>query len=142
MSYFGTLSGYGLAPRRPPPVERKVLLLHGTTVPRAQSIIRQGGMSPGRAFFAMGMSNRDLARIFAERASQRSPRAGGPALLLTTVPESDFERIRRAGLVKAIPFDAADRPDLRLRRQWVVEPGGIELLNRAAEDWRMVRMRR
>lgn len=140
MSYFGTLTEYGLV-RRPPPGERKVLLLHGTTVPRAQSIIRQGGMAPGRAYFAMGMSNRDLARIFAERASARGQRAGDPALLLTTVPESEFERMRKLGVVRAVPFDAEDRPELRLRRQWVVEPGGIEMLNRAAEDWRMVRMR-
>lgn len=141
MSYFGAFAELGLV-RRPPPGERKVLLMHGTTVPRAQSIIRQGGMAPGRAFFAMGMSNRDLARIFARRAGARGPRAGDPALLLTTVPEADFERMRRLGLARAVPFDAADRPELRLKRQWIVEPGGIELLNRAAEDWRMVRMRR
>lgn len=141
MSYFGTIAEYGLV--RPRPLgERKILLLHGTTVPRAQSIIRQGGMAPGRAFFALGMSNRDLARIFAERASGRNPRAGDPALLLTTLPEADFERLRKLGLARAVPFDAEDRPELRLRRQWIVEPGGIELLNRAAEDWRMVKMRR
>ncbi|MCS7043408.1 MAG: hypothetical protein NZR01_11500 [Bryobacteraceae bacterium] len=117
-----------------------MLLLHGTTLARAQAIARQQGLAPQRSFFVLGMSNRDIARLFAIRASQRSPRAGGPALVLTALPETAFERMRRLGLFRAIPFDPEDRPELRGRRQWVLEPGGVEILNREADFWRAVPM--
>lgn len=148
--------GYiGLIPRRrpaPPPAppgmhngrrpaeQRKVLLIHGTTLPRARAIVAGQAMAPRRTFFALGMSNRDIARLFAARASQRSPREGGPALVLTALPESAFERLRRLQLLRAEAFDPGDRPELRNRRQWVLEPGGVEILNREAESWRVVPM--
>jgi hypothetical protein len=127
----------------PPPAERerKVLLLHGTTFPRARAIVERQAMAAQRTFFVLGPANRDLARLFAIRASQRSPREGDPALVLVTLPEESFERLRRQNLIRALPFDAGDRPELRNRRQWVLEPGGVEILNRDAEAWRMVRLR-
>jgi hypothetical protein len=144
MGYIGLVPNRG-APRPPaaaPPGrrggERKVLLMHGTTLPRAQAIIEHQGMAPQRSFFTLGLRNRDIARLFALRASQRSPRAGPPALVFTALPETAFERLRRLGLMRALPFDPEDRPELRNRRQWVLEPGGVEILNREAESWRMV----
>lgn len=147
MGYFGLIPRRGGAAPPPPPGpryarwgggERKVLLMHGTTLARARAILEQQGMAPQRSFFALGRTDRDLARLFAVRASQRSPREGGPALVLTALPESVFERLRRLRVLHAMPFDPEDRPELRLRRQWVLEPGGVEILNREAESWRMV----
>jgi hypothetical protein len=97
-------------------------------------------MAPRKTFFALGLANRDLARLFALRASRRSPREGEPALVLVTVPEAAFERLRGLRLLRAEPFDPEDRPELRNRRQWVLEPGGVEILNREADQWRMVRL--
>jgi hypothetical protein len=126
---------------RAPAEDRNVLLIHGTTLPRAQAITSRQAMAPQRSFFALGMGNRDLARLFALRASQRSPREGPPALVLVTVPEAAFERLRKQRLLHALPFDPEDRPELRNRRQWVLEPGGVEILNREADSWRMVALR-
>jgi len=125
---------------RAPAGDRDVLLIHGTTLPRARAITSRQAMAPQRAFFALGMQNRDLARLFALRASRRSPREGSPALVLVTVPEAAFERLRKQRLLHALPFDPEDRPELRNRRQWVLEPGGVEILNREADSWRMVGM--
>lgn len=132
---LGLVRGRGV-----PPQDRRVLLMHGTTLDRARAIAGNAAMAPGRAFFTLGMGNRDLARLFAQRASQRTPRAGPPALVLATMPESAFERLRKLGLMRAVPFDAEDRPELRNRRQWILEPGGVEILNREVEDWRAVPM--
>jgi hypothetical protein len=84
------------------------------------------------------MSNRDLARIFAARASSRFPAEGGPALVVVSVPEKTIDRLRQLRLFRPLPFDSGDRPELRGRIQWVLEPGGIEILNRDIEDWRIV----
>ncbi len=143
MGYIGLIPRRGPPPRGPvgpqwPAEERRVLLLHGTTLPRARAIVEHQAMAPQTTYFALGMSNRDIARLFALRASQRSPREGPPALVLTALPEPAFERLRRAGLFHALPFDPGDRPELRNRRQWVLERGGVEILNREAESWRMV----
>lgn len=133
------LDGFGLVTGRGVPAQdRRVLLMHGTTADRARAIVGRSAMAPGRAFFTLGTGDRDLARLFAHRASQRSPRAGPPALVIASMPEQAFERLRKLGLMRAIPFDAGDRPELRGRRQWILEPGGVEILNREVEDWRAV----
>jgi hypothetical protein len=148
MAYIGLVPRRGRMPPAQPPGrprvpagERNVLLIHGTTLPRAQAITSSQAMAAQRAFFALGMGNRDLARLFAVRASQRSPREGPPALVLVTVPEAAFDRLRNQRLLRAFPFDPEDRPELRNRRQWVLEPGGVEILNREADSWRMISMR-
>jgi hypothetical protein len=98
-------------------------------------------MTPQQTFFAWGWKDRDLARYFAERASSKRVRDGGPALVLASVPESVVDRLRRLGRFRMTGFDPGDRPELRNRKQWVLEPGGVELLNRGAERFGMVPMR-
>ena len=112
--------------------ERSVLLLNGTTNGMAALIKAQQFMPRHRTFFALGWSNRDLARQFALRAHAKRPNDGGPAMILVSVPESVLNSLRSQGLLRALPFDTQDRPEFRNRRQWVAEPGGIDLLNRGA----------
>lgn len=127
---------------RAPAGERNVLLIHGTTLPRARAIVSQQGLSAHKeAYFVLGRKNRDLARIFADRASRRSPGEGPPALVLVTIPESTFDWLRKNGLLGLRPFDRSDPPELRNRNQWVLKPGGVEILNRQAESWRLIPLR-
>jgi hypothetical protein len=129
-----TLPGGGTRP------ERKVLLFHGTTLAAAKGIRDKQAMTPAPTFFAMGWRDRDLARYFALRAANKRPRDGGPALVLVIVPEAVIDRLRQLRLFRMTGFDAADRPELRNRRQWILEPGGVELLNRGADSFGMVPM--
>src|SRR5690349_20249957 len=62
----------------PSAAARNVLLLHGTTAAAANRIRENQQFAPHQTFFAMRWKNRDLARIFAHRASSRNPRGGGP----------------------------------------------------------------
>ena len=65
----------------------------------------------------------------------------GPAGYLNPVPaslqgeicirERGFKQLR---LFKSEPFDPEDRPELRNRLQWVLEPGGIDILNNQIEE--------
>jgi hypothetical protein len=112
---------------------RNVLLLHGTTTAAANQIVGNQRFTPQRTFFGMDWKNRDLARIFAARAASRSPRDGTPALVAVSVPPDILEQLRRLGLFRLIPFDPGDRPELRNRTQWVLEPEGVRLLNWGAE---------
>lgn len=117
---------------------RNVLLLHGTTAGAGNQIRSQGKLSPQTTYLAVGWGNRELARIFALRASSRRPRDGGPAVVLVSLPPEIFERLRSLRLIRAIQFDAQDQPALRNRTQWVLEPGGVELVNRGAERFAVV----
>jgi hypothetical protein len=121
--------------------ERKALLLHGTTRIRSENILRSRAFAAQRLFFAYGWSNRDLARLFAQRVNSRSPQEGGPALVVVSVPEQTIQRLRQLRVFRSIPFDPEDRPALRGRRQWILEPGGVEILNRHIEEWRVVPLR-
>jgi hypothetical protein len=134
-------SGGGLAreisgtPRQQP---RSVLLFHGTTLAVARRIQADQRMAPQTTYLAFGWRNRDLARVFAHRASRRRPRDGGPALVAIAVAPDAYERLRRERLIRTIAFDPEDRPELRNRMQLVVEPGGIEILNRGADRFAVV----
>jgi hypothetical protein len=118
--------------------ERRTLLLHGTTAAAAQRIRENQAMAPQETFFALGWQNRDLARYFALRAAGNRTREGGPALVLVSVPATVVARLRGLGLFRMTGFDAGDRPELRNRRQWVLDPGGVDILNRGAESFGMV----
>jgi hypothetical protein len=61
--------------------------------------------------------------------------------VLVSVPEEPFVRMRTQRLARLLPFDPGDRPELVKRSQWVVEPGGVELLNRAAHRFAVVPVR-
>jgi hypothetical protein len=80
-----------------------------------------------------------MPRLLALRARKRSPRED--RLALVTFAEAAFEQLRSQRLLRALPFDPEDRPELRNRRQWVLEPGGVEILNREAGSWRVVTLR-
>jgi len=95
-------------------------------------------MAPQTTYLAFGWRNRDLARVFAYRASRRRPRDGGPAMVVISLAPEAYERLRRERLIRTIAFDPEDRPELRNRMQLVVEPGGIEILNRGAERFAAV----
>ena len=116
-------------------VERNAVLYHGTTRSRSKQIVEAEAFSPQTTYFALGPANRDLAEIFARRTQSRYPREGGPALVIISVPEETIDRLRQLRLLRPLPFDPGDRPELRNRMQWVLEPGGINLLNVNVEDW-------
>jgi len=128
----------GEVPPRPARQPRNLLLFHGTTLGVARKIQADQRMAAQTTYLTMGWRNRDLARVFAQRASRRRPRDGGPALVVITVTPEAYERLRRERLIRTIGFDAEDRPELRSRMQLVVEPGGIEILNRGAERFAVV----
>ena len=115
---------------------RNALLLHGTTMARARQIASSQALTPRQTYFAMGMSQRDLAREFARRAALKWPREGGPALVLVSVPESVVTRLRNLRLLVARGFDPGDRPQFVNRIQWVLEPGGVGLLNQGLNEIR------
>ena len=117
---------------------RNVLLLHGTTMAVARQIRTDRRMSPQLTYLTFGWNNRDLARLFALRAAARRPREGGPAIVLISLAPDAFERLRRERLIRTMPFDPGDRPELRNRHQQVLEPGGVEFLNRHAERFTAV----
>jgi hypothetical protein len=119
--------------------ERIARFFHGTTVVRAQRIADAAAFSPQRTFLALGESNRDLAVIFAQRTVSKHPAEGGPALVIITMEESSFESMRKRGLMRMIGFDPEDKPELRNRFQWVVEPGGVLQFNRDADEWIWIR---
>ena len=108
---------------------------HGTTKLRAQGIAAEGGFGVQRTFLALGQQNRDLAEIFAHRAVTRHPTEGGPALVMVTMGNDEFEAIRKSGQIRLIGFDPEDRPELRNRSQWVLDGNGVEQFNRQADDW-------
>ena len=120
---------------------RNILLFHGTTLAAARQIQADQRMTPQTTYLAFGWRNRDLASIFARRASQRRPRDGGPAMVLISVAPDAYERLRRERLIRTLPFDPEDRPELRNRTQLVLEPGGVEILNRGAERFAVVPLR-
>ena len=117
---------------------RHLLLFHGTTLTVARRIQADQRMAPQTTYLAFGWRNRDLARVFAYRASRRRPRDGGPAMVVISLAPEAYERLRRERLIRTIAFDPEDRPELRNRMQLVVEPGGIEILNRGAERFAAV----
>lgn len=121
---------------------RNALLLHGTTIERARQITDAQAFAPQQTYFAMGMSQRDLAREFARRAALRRPREGGPALALVSVPESVVTRLRNLRLLVPRGFDPGDQPQFVNRIQWVLEPGGVGLLNQGLNQVRAARVGR
>ena len=121
-------------------MERIAKFYHGTTVVRAQRIAAGAAFTAQKTFLALGESNRDLAEVFARRAAQRHPNEGGPALVIVTMPEAAFEVLRKQQLILLKPFDAEDRPELRMRSQWVLEMGGVPRFNQESEDWEWERL--
>jgi hypothetical protein len=115
--------------------ERIARFYHGTTANRAQLIASAAEFSVLRTFLALGDANRDLAVIFANRAVTRHPNEGGPALVIVTIAEAGFESLRKLGFMKMTGFDPEDRPELRNRFQWVLEPHGVQRFNQDADDW-------
>jgi hypothetical protein len=113
---------------------RIATLLHGTTAIRARRIVSAQAFAPQRTYFTMGRANEDLARIFALRASSRNQKEGGPAIIAVRVNEEVLARLRQLRMFRSEPFDAADRPELRNRLQWVLERGGIAIFNEAIEE--------
>ncbi len=118
---------------------RPELLLHGTTLQRARAIQASGRFAVQDTFFALGISNRAVARLFARRAAARRPGEGGPALVLVTLPQATLANLRANRL--AIPRMLQDPPDVRGRVEWLVRAGGVELLNRDFDDLRVVTLR-
>lgn len=120
-------------------VPRPDLLLHGTTLQRARAIKSGGRFAVQDTFFALGMSNRAVARLFAQRAAARHPGEGGPALVLVTLPQATLANLRANRL--AIPRMLQDPPVVRGRVEWLVRAGGVDLLNRDYDDLRVVALR-
>ena len=121
-------------------MERIAKFYHGTTVVRAQRIAAGAAFAAQKTFLALGESNRDLAEIFARRTAQKHPNEGGPALVIVTMPEAAFEALRKQQMMRLTGFDAEDRPELRMRSQWVLEMGGVQRFNQESEDWEWERL--
>jgi hypothetical protein len=121
-------------------MERIARFYHGTTVVRAQRIATAAEFAAQKTFLALGDSNRDLAEIFARRTAQKHPNEGGPALVIVTMAEAAFESLRQQQLIRLIGFDAEDRPELRMRSQWVLEMGGVQRFNQESDDWEWQRL--
>ena len=118
---------------------RIATLLHGTTATRARRIVSAQAFAEQRTYFTMGRANEDLARIFAIRASSRNQKEGGPAIIAVRVNEEALARLRQLRMFRSEPFDAADRPELRNRLQWVLERGGVAIFNEAIEEAEQLR---
>jgi hypothetical protein len=113
-------------PNAPSPKTEQVLL-HGTTLRRAQLIVAAGKFSPHESLYVVFQSNRDLAEVFACRKAARE--RDQPRIVKIVVEDSDFQSLRKRGKAKLIPFDAGDDPYLRSRNQWVILPSGVQSLN-------------
>jgi hypothetical protein len=50
------------------------------------------------------------------------------------VNEEALARLRQLRMFRSESFDAADRPELRNRLQWVLERGGVAIFNEAIEE--------
>ncbi len=120
------------------PANRQELLLHGTTLRRAQQIQASGRLITQTTYFALGFNNRAVARVFAHRAASRYPREGGPALVILSVPEETIQRLRQQRLL--IARQLADPPEVRGRLEWVLSSGGVDTINRNYEGLRVVRL--
>jgi hypothetical protein len=105
----------------------ELVLLHGTTLSRAQAIVASGQLSPHDPLYVVFRSNRDLAEIFARRKAAKE--GGLPAVITIVVDDSDFQNIRKRGAATLIAFDPGDAEYLRSRNQWVISPGGVQFLN-------------
>jgi hypothetical protein len=103
------------------------VLLHGTTVRRARTIVNDQRLSPHDPLYVVFRSNRDLAEIFACRKAAREH--DQPSLLTIAIEEADFQLIRARGDARLIPFDAGDAHYLQSRSQWVISPAGVQVLN-------------
>ena len=103
------------------------VLLHGTTLSRAQAIVTAGKFSPTESLYVVFQANRDLAEIFACRKARREHDL--PAVVRIVIDAVDFENVRRRGDAKLVPFDEGDDPNLRSRNQWVIMTGGVQFLN-------------
>jgi hypothetical protein len=103
------------------------VLLHGTTVRRAQTIVNDQRFATQDPLYIVFRSSRDLAEIFACRKAAREH--DQPSLLTIVIDEADFQLIRARGDASLIPFDAQDAHYLQSRNQWVISPAGIHLLN-------------
>jgi len=108
-----------------------MILYHGTTVPRAQTICAQQKFAPYKTFLVSG-DNIDLARWFAERAASRE--RATPAVVKLDVEEDGLNFMRRNGLMTLSQFSDGDNPRLIGRNQWVIEAGAVDYLNRALND--------
>lgn len=113
-------------PNAPGPKTEQVLL-HGTTQRRAQKIVAAGKFFPNESLYVVFESNRDLAEIFARRKAAQE--GDHPSVVTVVVEDADFQSLRKRGDAKLVPFDAGDAPYLRSRNQWVILPGGVQILN-------------
>jgi hypothetical protein len=103
------------------------VLLHGTTLSRAQAIVASDQLSPHDPLYVVFESNGDLAEVFARRKAARE--GSLPAIVKIVVEDSDFQNLRKRGDARLIPFDEGDDPILRSRNQWVISLGGVQFLN-------------
>jgi hypothetical protein len=119
-------------------VERIARIYHGTTVMGAQAICKELRFDVGQdLYFVLGAPNADLARIFARRAASRRTQGGGPAVVTAQVEETAFDALRRKGLLRLLPFDPEDRPELVNRNQWKLERPAVMAFNAGLveADW-------
>lgn len=119
-------------------IERRELLLHGTTLRRAQQIQATGRFTVQDTYFALGYSNRAVARAFAHRAASRYPNEGDPTLVIVSVPQATIQRLRQQGLL--IPRQLQDPPAVRGRIEWVLSRSGVHTLNQDYEELRIIRL--
>ena len=118
----------------PPPTRPSIaqVLLHGTTLSRARKIVQDQAFNATAPLFVVIRKHRDLAVWFARRKAQQEH--DSPAIVVVSIDEKAFERIRRDGHALLIPFDENDDPTLRSRNQWRLSILGIQALNRQLEE--------
>ena len=121
-----------MAPERAPGPATDLVLLHGTTIHRAQAICESQSFTPTETLYVVFRMHRDLAEFFARRKAAREH--GTPAIVLAKIPEEHFILMRKRGEAQLQGFDPQDDVFLRGRNQWVISAPGVMQLNRHVED--------
>ena len=117
-----------MAPAGVPGPATDLVLLHGTTIHRAQAICTSQSFTGTDPLYVVFRMHRDLAEFFARRKAARERSA--PAVVRVTVPEHQFSEMRKRGEAWLQAFDHQDDPFLQRRNQWVISAPGIAQLNR------------
>ena len=117
-----------MAPAGVPGPATDLVLLHGTTIHRAQAICTSQSFNGTDPLYVVFRMHRDLAEFFARRKAARERSA--PAVVRVTVPEHQFNEMRKRGEACLQAFDHQDDPFLQRRNQWVISAPGIAQLNR------------
>jgi|RhiMethySRZTD1v2_1073278.scaffolds.fasta_scaffold151019_3 hypothetical protein len=105
-----------------------LVLLHGTTIHRAQAICASQSFNATEPLYVVLRAHRDLAEFFARRKASRERSAA--AVVRVTVPDPQFNEMRKRGEAWLQAFDHQDDPFLQRRNQWVISASGIAQLNR------------